>query len=140
MNELALPSSTKMLSHYRRADPVGVHRLELPSHEHPFIGRWHIYAMELWNASYFNMERQAFIEIRKENLGSFQFGLVSGGLDGYLEGKPPKQRFVFTWEGNDEMDPASGSGWLKLRGEGELVGSIKFHLGDRSKFKARRAE
>jgi hypothetical protein len=118
---------------------MGVHRFELPRHEHPFIGTWHIYSMELWDESYFNMETQAFIQIRPENLGSFQFGLVSGGLDGHLEGKPPQQRFVFTWEGNDEMDPASGSGWLALKGENEMLGSIKLHLGDRSKFRARRA-
>ena len=117
---------------------MGVHRFELPRHEHPFIGMWHIYAMELWEESYFNMETQAFIEIRPENLGSFQFGLVSGGLDGYVEGQPPKQWFVFTWECNDEMDSATGSGWLQLKGESEVIGSIKLHLGDRSKFRARR--
>lgn len=115
-----------------------VHRIELPRHEHPFIGTWHIYSMELWDESYFNMETQAFIQVRPENVGSFQFGLVSGGLDGYLARKGSTQRFVFTWEGNDEMDPASGSGWLQLKGETELLGSIKFHLGDRSRFRARR--
>jgi hypothetical protein len=118
---------------------VGVHRFELPRHEHPFIGTWHIYSMEMWDEDYFNMEVQAFIQVRPENLGSFQFGLVSGGLHGNLERTGPKQRFVFTWEGNDEMDPASGSGWLQLKGENELLGSIKLHLGDRSKFRARRA-
>jgi hypothetical protein len=118
---------------------VTVRRIELPRHEHPFIGTWHIYSMELWDKSYFNMEVQAFIQVRPENLGSFQFGLVSGGLHGHLERTGPKQRFVFTWEGNDEMDPASGSGWLQLKAENEVLGSIKFHLGDRSRFRARRA-
>jgi hypothetical protein len=118
---------------------VSVHRFELPRHEHPFIGTWHIYSMELWDESYFNMEVQAFIDIRPDNLGSFQFGLVSGGLHGHLERVGEKQRFVFTWEGSDEMDAVSGSGWLQLKGENELLGSIKLHLGDCSKFKARRA-
>lgn len=116
-----------------------VHRIELPRHQHAFIGTWHIYSMEMWDASYFNMETRAFIQIRPENLGSFQFGLVSAGLDGHIERAGAKQRFVFTWEGNDEMDPASGSGWLQLKGENELLGSIKFHLVDRSRFRARRA-
>ena len=31
-----------------------------------FQGRWHIYEMEMWDEDYFNMEVQAFIEI-KEN-------------------------------------------------------------------------
>lgn len=118
---------------------MSIHRFELPRHEHPFIGTWHIYSMELWDESYFNMEVQAFIQVQPENLGSFQFGLVSGGLDGHLERTGPKQRFVFTWEGNDEMDPASGSGWLQLKSENELLGSIKLHHGDRSKLRARRA-
>jgi hypothetical protein len=118
---------------------VSVHRFELPRHEHPFIGTWHIYSMELWDESYFNEETQAFIQIGPDNLGSFQFGLVGGGVDGYLEGRGRSQRFVFTWEGSDEMDPASGGGWLQLKGENELLGSIKFHLGDRSRFRARRA-
>lgn len=118
---------------------MSVRRIELPRHEHPFIGTWHIYSMKLWDESCFNMERQAFIAARPENRGSFPFGLVSGGLDGHLERTGPKQRFVFSWEGNDEMDPASGSGWLQLNGGNELLGSIELHLGDRSKFRARRA-
>ncbi|HLL47358.1 MAG TPA: hypothetical protein VK399_11655 [Longimicrobiaceae bacterium] len=117
---------------------MALHRFELPRHDHSFIGTWHIYAMELWNAYYFNMEVQAYVEVRTDNLGDFQFGLVSGGLSGYLEGEPPRQRFSFTWEGNDEMDPASGSGWLRLKGDDEVLGLIRFHLGDRSRFKARR--
>ena len=116
-----------------------LHRLEKPRAEHPFVGTWHITAMELWDASYFNMERQAFVEVRQDNLGSFQFGLVSGELDGYLEGEPPRQRFVFTWDGNDEMDPVSGSGWMRLRGTDEVIGLIKIHHGDRSRFRAQRA-
>jgi hypothetical protein len=118
---------------------MGVHRLELPRHDHPFIGTWHIYAMEQWDAGYFNMEVQAYVEIRPDNLGDFQFGLVSGGLSGHLEGTPPRQRFAFTWEGSDEMEPVSGSGWMRLKGEDEVLGLISIHLHDRSRFKARRA-
>jgi len=115
-----------------------LHRFERPRVEHPFVGTWHITAMELWDASYVNMERQAFVEVRPDNLGSFQFGLVSGELDGYCEGKPPKQRFAFTWDGNDEMDAASGSGWMRLRSAEEVIGSIRIHRGDHSRFRARR--
>jgi hypothetical protein len=43
---------------------------------HPFVGTWHIYDMELWDEEYFNMETQAYIEIAPNNLGDFQFGLA----------------------------------------------------------------
>ncbi|MBH8573061.1 hypothetical protein I8752_08540 [Nostocaceae cyanobacterium CENA369] len=45
----------------------------------------------------------------------------------------------FTWSGSDECDPASSSGWLKLKDENTLGGKIKLHGGDSSMFLARRA-
>lgn len=116
------------MQHYRK-----------PRASHHFVGRWHITGMELWAEDYLNMERQAFLEIRPDNSGEFQFGLVRGMMDGFLEGTPPKQRFAFTRDGTDEMDPVSGSGWMRLRSADEAVGLIKIHLADRSTFTARRA-
>ena len=112
---------------------------EEPTADHEFIGTWHIYEMELWDSDYFNMELQAYIDIKPNNLGNFQFGLVSGYLDGYIEDEFGKEYFVFTWEGQDEMEPMTGSGWMKLIDKNEIVGSIKLHLGDRSGFSASRA-
>jgi hypothetical protein len=42
---------------------------------------------------------QAYIKIQPNNLGDFQFGLVTGSLDGYIEKIGDKERFSFTWEG-----------------------------------------
>jgi hypothetical protein len=108
--------------------------------------------MELWDEEYVNMERQAFVEIGPDNLGSFQFGLVRGQLHGYVESleelagrearaptEPVPVRFAFTWEGFDEMDERSGSGWMRLTSVNEAVGRIKLHLGDHSTFRAQRA-
>ncbi len=111
---------------------------EQPEADHDFIGTWHIYEMEQWDDAYFNMDVQAYIEVRPNNLGNFQFGLVSGYLDGYIEDGSGKGRFVFTREGQDDMHPMTGSGWMKLKGKSEVVGLINLHLGDRSEFKARR--
>jgi len=102
-------------------------------------GQWRIYEMELWDADYYNSEVKAFIKIGKDGSGEFQFGLVQGGIDGEFGG-PPEYRFEFTWAGSDECDEASGSGWLKLTGKNNVEGEIKFHLGDSSKFQARRAK
>jgi hypothetical protein len=38
------------------------------------------------------------------------------------------------------MDEASGSGWLQLSSKDEVEELIKMHGGDRSTFKARRAD
>jgi hypothetical protein len=90
--------------------------------------------MEMWDEDYFNMEVQAYIKIDAKGLGDFQFGLVSGQIDGEIVKDGADERFEFTWEGNDECDPASGSGWLRLKNKNTLEGKIKFHLGDSSKF------
>lgn len=42
----------------------------------------------------------------------------------------------FTWDGNDDCDPATGRGWAKLGKDGSLSGHIYFHHGDHSGFRA----
>jgi len=42
----------------------------------------------------------------------------------------------FSWEGNDENDPASGRGWVVLGTAGRLVGHFYIHNGDDSGFVA----
>lgn len=103
-----------------------------------FIGTWHIYEMEMWDEGYFNMEVQAYIKIVSNNKGNFQFGLVTGEIDGEVVSYGNEKRFEFTWEGNDECDPAFGSGWVRIKGKDVLDGEIRFHNGDSSTFLARR--
>ncbi len=105
-----------------------------------FVGTWHIVEMEMWDEEYFNMEVQAFFSINKDNSGNFQFGLVSGQIDGERVKEGAGEKLEFTWEGNDECDPAFGSGWLKLRDQETMEGKIKFHAGDSSKFLAKRVK
>jgi hypothetical protein len=105
-----------------------------------FTGTWHIYEMEMWDEDYFNMEVQAYLKIDSEGHGDFQFGLVSGQIDGEIVKEGSDERFEFTWEGNDECDPASGGGSFRLKDADTLEGKIKFHLGDSSKFLAKRGK
>lgn len=104
-----------------------------------FEGTWHITDMENWDEDYFNMEVQAYIEIDKRGSGDFQFGLVSGQIDGEVVKEQSGEKLEFTWEGNDENDEAFGSGWLKLKDKNTLEGKIKFYQGDSSLFTAERA-
>jgi hypothetical protein len=101
---------------------------------------WRIHEMEMWDEDYFNMEVQAYVSINPNGLGEFQFGLVTGYIDGEVVKDGADERFEFTWEGNDECDAALGSGWLRLKDEDNVEGRIKLHLGDSSKLLARRAD
>jgi hypothetical protein len=99
-----------------------------------YEGLWHITEMETWGDDYLNMEVQAYIRIRRDGGGDFQFGLVSGQIDGEVVG----DRFEFTWDGSDECDEASGSGWLEMESRNKLEGKIKIHHGDSSTLAAER--
>ena len=105
-----------------------------------FVGTWHIYEMEMWDEDYFNMEVQAYITIDSRGIGDFQFGLVSGQLAGEIETIGTEERLHFTWDGNDECDPASGAGWVKFIDADHLQGHFLFHMGDSSDFLAKRVE
>jgi hypothetical protein len=104
-----------------------------------YEGTWHITEMETWGNEYLNMEVQAYIRIRRDGGGEFQFGLVSGQLDGDVVQTVGGDRFEFTWDGNDEGDEASGSGWLEMVSKNNLEGTIKIHRGDSSTLAAERA-
>jgi hypothetical protein len=106
--------------------------------EMQYSGKWRIVEMEMWDSDYLDMEVEAYIEIGPSGSGEFQFGLVSGQIDGEVVKDGKDERFEFTWDGNDECDSASGSGWLKLKGKNSLDGRIKFHQGDSSDLVAKR--
>jgi len=97
-------------------------------------GRWNIQEMENWDEEYFNMEEQAFILIEENKNGKFLFGLVNGYFHGDIYSINDIKRFEFTWEGNDEMDEASGFGWITLESKTKIKGEIRFHQGDSSEF------
>jgi hypothetical protein len=103
-----------------------------------YTGKWRITEMEQWDSDYLDMEVEAYIDIDANCSGGFQFGLVSGQIDGELVKDRGEERLEFTWDGNDECDPASGSGWLRLKSKDFLEGRIKFHQGDSSDLIAKR--
>ncbi|MEI8346561.1 MAG: hypothetical protein WCG27_03785 [Pseudomonadota bacterium] len=88
---------------------------------------------------FFNQEVQAFIRIGSKNSGEFQFGLVSGQLNGKLVKYSEGDKFEFMWEGNDECDSAHGSGWIRLKNKKTMEGEFWFYdAGDDSKFEAKK--
>ncbi|HLO41189.1 MAG TPA: hypothetical protein VK176_09215 [Phycisphaerales bacterium] len=92
--------------------------------------------MTLWDNDFMDAEVPAFIEFRGEGRGAFQFGYVSCQIDWQSEPRQGRSGAVFTFEGNDEMDPTSGRGWAAIGPDGSLVGKLHFHRGDTSGFSA----
>jgi hypothetical protein len=103
------------------------------------VGRWHIVSMTEWDEDYCNEEVQAFIEFAPDGGGEFQFGYVRGAMDCRLTTRDGAPAVEWTFDGQDEMDPAQGRGWAVLKGD-ELHGMIFFHQGDDSGFVAKRAK
>jgi len=62
-----------------------------------------------------------------------------GELDGRVVDCVDGKRFEFTWEGNDECDPASGNVWFRMKEKDVVEGEFQIHSGESSTFKARRA-
>jgi hypothetical protein len=104
----------------------------------PFIGKWSIVEMDAWDQEYVNMEVPGYFTFDKDGTGYFQFGLVQGEMDCRVETGDGKDRIEFSWEGQEEMDPASGRGWAVIE-NGELRGRIFIHLGDDCMVRASRA-
>jgi hypothetical protein len=97
-------------------------------------GKWRIVAMPDYESDYPDMIEAAYIFFDGAGGGAFAFGCVTGAIDG--AGGADSDAGEFTWDGNDEMDEASGDGWADLQPDGSLIGQICFHRGDEANFTA----
>jgi len=110
-----------------------------PKPKSPFAGYWRIFSMSAWDDDYLDADGQAFIDFNDKGSGSFCFGYVHGEMDCRLTTRDGEPAVEWTWDGNDEMDPAQGRGWAVVNGD-ELHGMIFLHQGDDSEFVAKRAK
>jgi hypothetical protein len=101
----------------------------------PFEGRWRITSMTMWSQDVVDAEVEGFVEFEPNGQGSFQFAYVSGDIDYRDSTKDGKPGVEWSWDGNDEMDPAKGRGWAVIDGD-EIHGIIAIHHGDQSEFVA----
>lgn len=101
----------------------------------PFVGRWRITHMDHWAQDFVDAEVEGYVEFTAGRSGRFQFGYVQGGMDCRLTTRDGQPCVEWTWDGNDEMDPARGRAIIK--GD-ELHGLIAIHRGDESAFVAKR--
>ena len=105
----------------------------------PFVGRWRIVSMSLWDEGFINEEEEGYFEFNGRDSGEFHFGYVHGHMDCKLTTRDGVPAVEWTWDGNDEMDPAQGQGWAVVKGD-ELHGMIFFHDGDDSEFVAKKKD
>lgn len=94
--------------------------------------------MSPWELDYIDEEEEGHIEFGDKG-GEFHFGNVHGNMDCKLTTRDGEPAVEWTWDGNDEMDPAQGRGWAVVKGD-ELHGIIFFHGGDDSQVVGKKAQ
>jgi len=105
--------------------------------KNPYIGKWRILEMELWDRDFIDMETEGYFQFGNDEMGDFQFGLVQGQIDYRIEKIDGIERLEFSWEGQDEDDEKHGRGWAIIKND-YIDGRFYFHLGDDSWFKAKK--
>lgn len=106
-------------------------------HRATFVGTRDVGARHDVDDDYLSMEVAPYVRLRQEGdrvVGDYQVGLQTGDLDGRLEGA---DRVVFSFEGMDELDPVTGAGTLRLKGD-HLTFVLRYHQGDDFTFECER--
>ncbi len=94
-----------------------------------YSGTWRIIDMEAWDQDYIDMVMPGYIAFDDTDSGEFHFEAVHGFMDDRIEPYGKAEHLEFSWEGEDEMDPASGRGWAMIR-DGHLQGKWSCYDGD----------
>ena len=112
---------------------------KLPAFAKAFAGRWRIVEMDVWDKDFLDLVETAHLTFKGAADGEIAFGALKGFLDVRYGTRDGSACAEFSWEGNDENDPASGRGWVVLGTTGRLVGHFYIHNGDDSGFVCDRA-
>ena len=110
-----------------------------PTPKSPFTGRWRIVSMDQWDQDFVDDEEEGYVEFNARDSGTFHFGYVHGNMDCQLTTRDGVPAVEWSWDGDDEAEPAHGRGWAVL-GDNELHGNIFFHGGESSGFVAKKSD
>ena len=83
-------------------------------------GTRRISEMELWDQEPVELMGPAFIEFGHDGTGRFRFIAAGGWMDCRSCHRDGRAAIEFSWEGQDDCDPASGHGWAALDKAGTL--------------------
>ena len=107
---------------------------KVPAFAKAFAGRWRIVEMDNWDNDFLDLVEEAHITFQGGSDGEIIFGALTGFLDVRYGSRDGSACAEFSWEGNDENDPACGRGWAAIGTAGRLVGHFYIHNGDDSGF------
>src|SRR6186713_2628460 len=94
-------------------------------------GRWRITELdETEDRDYLDLVVPAHITFDQATMGSFEFGMVAGGLDCRFSTRNGLPLVEFSWEGTEEFDRMSGRGWAHVHPDATLQGRLFFHDSD----------
>ncbi len=102
-----------------------------------FDGHWTVVSSPDFDAGYLHEEGTPYVRLKAEGDrvdGEYQIGLMSGGIDGRLEGA---DRLTFTFEGMDELEEVHGAGVAIVKGD-HLTFTLMYHQGDDWTFECER--
>ena len=103
----------------------------------PFIAEFAISDISGFDKKELKDNGEPYFNIREDGTGSFHFGFVNSIFKGKIIEKKDDEIFEFTWQGTDEDEEVSGTGYA-LIGEDEesIEGEICFEDGDEHYFSA----
>ena len=81
---------------------------KLPAFAKAFAGRWRIVEMDVWDKDFLDLVETAHLTFKGAADGEIAFGALKGFLDVRYGTRDGSASAEFSWEGNDENDPASG--------------------------------
>ena len=87
---------------------------KLPAFAKAFAGRWRIVEMDVWDKDFLDLVETAHLTFKGAADGEIAFGALKGFLDVRYGTRDGSACAEFSWEGNDENDPACGRGWVAL--------------------------
>ncbi len=102
------------------------------------LGKWKIIEMPDFDDEFMHAEENAYLKI-SDTGSEFKFGYVNGYFHLKQESKLKKGGVIkFYWEGSDEIDEVSGTGWIKIISDKKIEGEIHFFDSDTYKFIAKK--
>jgi hypothetical protein len=86
----------------------------MPAFAKSFACRWRIVQTDSWDNDFLNLVQEAHVTFQGSSDGEISFGALRGFLDVRYGSRDGSACAEFSWEGNDEKDPAFSRGWATI--------------------------